>query len=590
MTTGAVVATAPTEEGTAAALLRTGNTTLLGRLVDQLHRHGVDDIRVLTRPEWVAAISEALPLVAGATIFPVSTPADALDGLAAMLDGGSGPIVIMQGEILTQDAVIAGLLLDPRVPSGIVSVARNPNSTPALRVRIDRGRVSAAESPFHAVIRPNQAFLQTLKIAPAERANAATVAREIADLCRETLPPLWEAELRTKLQNWGQQFFRRNAAQAALANHLDREAGRAKWMPDVQALRERLDSNFRSNVLHPGTVASEDVVSLLLTGLCRSGMILTSSYLRELFWSRPFSQQRADTATAAMATVDEDKVLLDSAVKGSDGFFTTFFVSPYSRYIARWCARRGLTPNQVTSFSMFLGAASAGAFATGSRAGLIAGALLLQAAFTTDCVDGQLARYTRRFSKLGAWLDSVFDRSKEYLVFAGLAFGAVRMGDDGFVWLLAAAALTLQTVRHAIDFSWAQSQHQQIDKVVKWPMNDPGERAAAGKTSERVDSGLLPEDEGGVAEVAEDSPPERKLPGSLSLVGRAGVSASRYFEKRKWMKWVKRIIVLPIGERFALISLTAAIGGARVTFTALLIWGGFALLYSLTGRVLRSAA
>ena len=35
------------------------------------------------------------------------------------------------------------------------------------------------------------------------------------------------------------------------------------------------------------------------------------------------------------------------------------------------------------------------AFATGERWGLVAGAVLLQIAFTIDCVDGQLARYTR---------------------------------------------------------------------------------------------------------------------------------------------------------------------------------------------------
>src|SRR3954453_11521062 len=114
---------------------------------------------------------------------------------------------------------------------------------------------------------------------------------------------------------------------------------------------------------------------------------------------------------------EEAAALLKSAVKASDGFFTTFFVSPYSKYIARWCARRGFTPNQITTVSLLIGLAAAVAFATGERAGLIAGAVLLQLAFTTDCVDGQLARYTRTFSKLGAWLDSVFDRSKEYLAF-----------------------------------------------------------------------------------------------------------------------------------------------------------------------------
>ena len=43
---------------------------------------------------------------------------------------------------------------------------------------------------------------------------------------------------------------------------------------------------------------------------------------------------------------------LDTAVKSVDGFFTTFFVSPYSKYIARWAARRGITPNPVTITSL----------------------------------------------------------------------------------------------------------------------------------------------------------------------------------------------------------------------------------------------
>ena len=98
---------------------------------------------------------------------------------------------------------------------------------------------------------------------------------------------------------------------------------------------------------------------------------------------------------------------------------------------------------------MLVGVLAAVAFATGDRWGLVLGAVLLQAAFTLDCVDGQLARYTRTFTPLGAWLDSIFDRGKEYVVYAGLAIGA---GDD--VWLLAAAALALQTVRHAGDFAF----------------------------------------------------------------------------------------------------------------------------------------
>src|SRR5699024_3248292 len=80
-------------------------------------------------------------------------------------------------------------------------------------------------------------------------------------------------------------------------------------------------------------------------------------------------------------------------------------------------------------------------------------------AFTFDCVDGQLARYTRQFSPFGAWLDAVFDRGKEYLAYAALAVGAA-VGFDMNVWALAVAALILQTVRHTVDFSFPHSRRR----------------------------------------------------------------------------------------------------------------------------------
>jgi phosphatidylglycerophosphate synthase len=229
---------------------------------------------------------------------------------------------------------------------------------------------------------------------------------------------------------------------------------------------------------------------------------------------------------------------LDTAVKSVDGFFTTFFVSPYSKYIARWAARRGITPNAVTITSAVIGVLAAAAFATGERWGLIAGAVLLQVSFTTDCVDGQLARYTQNFSKLGAWLDSTFDRAKEWAVYAGLAIGS-----DRDVWVLAAAALTLQTVRHAVDFSYV----------------------AARSEAARSPQGA----EGGAARAVGRWTSLERIPGLL---------------------WVKRVVAFPIGERFAAISLTAAIWDPRVTFIVLLAWGSFALLYSMPGRVLRTLA
>ena len=280
-----------------------------------------------------------------------------------------------------------------------------------------------------------------------------------------------------------------------------------------------------------------DPLALLTAGLVRAGLPLRAASLRGMVWERPAT----DAAVARAEAVDEERVRLDSAVKSVDGFFTTFFVSPYSRHLARWAARRGLTPNQVTVASLVLGIVCAACFAAGERWGLIAGAVLLQVAFTADCVDGQLARYTRSFSSLGAWLDSTFDRAKEWLVYAGLAIGA------GDVWVLAAAALTLQTARHFVDFAWQEARDAGTQPVVQPPVEQPADAPAA-----------------------------------------PGGELGRWDANPGAVAWVKRIVALPIGERFAAISITAAIWSPRTTFIVLLAWGGFAALYGTTGRILRS--
>ena len=71
-------------------------------------------------------------------------------------------------------------------------------------------------------------------------------------------------------------------------------------------------------------------------------------------------------------------------------------------------------------------------------------------------------------------------------------------------------------------------------------------------------------------------------------VGGMVVGLSRWLEQISFTRWLKKIIVLPIGERMALIAVTAAFFNARVTFIALLTWGGVAALYTLAGRVGRS--
>ncbi|OXS33468.1 DUF5941 domain-containing protein [Streptomyces sp. XY006] len=288
----------------------------------------------------------------------------------------------------------------------------------------------------------------------------------------------------------------------------------------------------RENSAGGGTTLVDSLADRILTALDADGTDVHRPELGTLVAAVPTDPQARNEARQAVADVDDEAVRLKSAVKARDGFFTTYCISPYSRYIARWCARRGLTPNQVTTASLLTALIAAACAATGTRGGFVAAGVLLIASFVLDCTDGQLARYSLQYSTLGAWLDATFDRAKEYAYYAGLALGAARGGDD--VWALALGAMVLQTCRHVVDFSFNEANHD-----------------ATANTS-----------------------PTAALSDKLDSVG--------------WTVWVRRMIVLPIGERWAMIAVLTAVTTPRITFYALLVGCAFAATYTTAGRVLRS--
>jgi phosphatidylglycerophosphate synthase len=124
---------------------------------------------------------------------------------------------------------------------------------------------------------------------------------------------------------------------------------------------------------------------------------------------------------------------------------TSSLVSPATRQRVRDLAtpiaialgRLGLTPNALTLIG-FAGTCVA-AYAAANRKWVIAGLLVL-AFGIFDLFDGTLARATGRTSRFGAFLDSVFDRAGEAIVYIGVAGGALALGFAGGA-LLAAAAM-----------------------------------------------------------------------------------------------------------------------------------------------------
>lgn len=431
---------------------------------------------------------DALPVRGVQVIRSRGGLAEDLRSVAGLVRLQRTPVILLPGDLVAHTEALALLAEHPaRDTAALVAPDRSPGPM-RPPVRLHGGKVAAAGSSFHTVPEADAVFLGVLQVGEEDLGTLADLADELADLVER-------GEL--------------------------------------------------------GPVTSVETVDLLLVGLARTGVGIRAAQAGPLRGDRVTGQAAADAALAALTEVDEERVRLDAAIKSDDGFFTTFFVSSWTRPLVLLAARLKLTPNAVTGISVGLAVLAAAWFSYGTWPAQLAGAVLVYFSFVLDCVDGQLARYTRSFTPLGYWADAMADRFKEYVIYIGLAFGYLAMrGEPDGIWQLAVAAMILQVVRHSVDFSFAAATADAVRADASW--------RGQGRS---------------LAEAAAQEP--------------RGIRAR--MERESVTRWLKRIIVLPIGERMALISVTAALFNARVTFLALLGWGGIALLYQLAGRIERAA-
>jgi phosphatidylglycerophosphate synthase len=301
----------------------------------------------------------------------------------------------------------------------------------------------------------------------------------------------------------------------------------------ITALENAIAHNLKGNA-----------VDLTLVALTRATIKVDAAEA----WAAPFARTtdpavRAETK-AAISQLNMGRVRLRMANRANDGFFSVFFLRKFSKLLTWLAVRVKATPNQVTLISFAIGLYSAYSFAQGSFWWIFLGAVLLQLSIIVDCVDGELARYTRKFSKLGAWLDAVTDRVKEYMVFLGLAIGADKNGRD--LWIPAIAMMLIQTFRHLSDYNFARVIRIRAEDKFTAPVEYTADF-----------DGIIPT--------------EREPKGRL-----------RY--------WLGKIIQFPIGERWLAISASAVIGGAAFTFTIMPILAFISAVVVYRGRIRRTLA
>jgi phosphatidylglycerophosphate synthase len=294
----------------------------------------------------------------------------------------------------------------------------------------------------------------------------------------------------------------------------------------------------RDALAHVEPEWGDDTLGIVTLALARGGLPVQASALGPFRWHRRGS-------LAAGAEGDAWRQRLRGASRGGDGFFSTYAVRPLSRRLTGVGLARGWSPNVVTVVSLLAGVAAAGLVATGWWWAWVVAAVVLLLALVVDCVDGEIARFTRRFSPLGAFLDAVGDRVKEYAVLAAVAAVAVREGSPG--WPVALAAMAVVTVRHLEDYAYEHRLgHGRRSRPDLLPIGVPDDsRSGSGRTT---------------------------LPAAPT-------------RRQQVVHWTKKVVHMPIAERYLLIALTLLTRRPMLVLWALVVAVAVAVLWTQGGRV-----
>lgn len=104
--------------------------------------------------------------------------------------------------------------------------------------------------------------------------------------------------------------------------------------------------------------------------------------------------------------------------------------------ITKYLARTNVTPNQITFISLLIGLAAIPFFAIGGYINLVIGAILLNFAYTMDCVDGEIAKLKNMQSEFGATFDFITDIAVEPPVYFAITLGLYMQFREIWIWAL----------------------------------------------------------------------------------------------------------------------------------------------------------
>jgi phosphatidylglycerophosphate synthase len=118
--------------------------------------------------------------------------------------------------------------------------------------------------------------------------------------------------------------------------------------------------------------------------------------------------------------------------KSLDDIYALIFSRPISKRISPTLTKYNITPNQISILGILIGITGAFLIILGNN---IIAAIIIYLSFIADCIDGEIARIKKQFTKFGYWLESSLDSIS--LLSALLAIGYISKE-----WMLTSLAIS----------------------------------------------------------------------------------------------------------------------------------------------------
>lgn len=143
-----------------------------------------------------------------------------------------------------------------------------------------------------------------------------------------------------------------------------------------------------------------------------------------------------------------------------------------SKYFSYFFIKRSISPNTITLYMIISGVIGGGLLIIPSYPIKFLATVIIQLWFIFDCSDGEVARYTKRFSKYGGDLDTIAHIVSHPVIGIGFAISLFQMKENVSIFYIIMSGLLLDSIyRVVILMNKMHPDMNSIDRDTKYTIS-----------------------------------------------------------------------------------------------------------------------